>query len=348
MSSQANEPIVLTGCGWVTPLATGSIREVFAAARQARAEPEQTHGYWAVSDELAHGYPDLSSELNRDRGARLTGIALINARRDASMQTALFAPERIGLVLGCALAGQLGMIGFANEVRQQGPSFVSPIHFPQTVGNYIAGALSRAFDIRGPNLTVASGTASGLDALAEGWALLASGDADVVFAGGTDRLSADLVKGLAKPGVVLSEGACLFALERADSAAARGVSPLAVVRRSFRTRVNEALSISPHEAIVSCAACGYPGAVFVEHWVGQCFGASGAAALAAAIGAADGEEVPVLNETDPVAISVQPVAVGRHTREDDGLRAVVRANADGCHATTIELSVQPPGPASER
>ena len=56
------------------------------------------------------------------------------------------------------------MIRFAEEVRAQSPRFVSPIHFPETVGNYLAAALARGFGFRGPNLTLA-GDSAGMEAV---------------------------------------------------------------------------------------------------------------------------------------------------------------------------------------
>ncbi len=338
MSTSANDSIVLTGCGWVTPLAAGTIDNTLAAARGDRGESVPAHGYWAVADELVSEYPDLSAELKRDRGAWMTGIAFHLARRNASLAADALPPERVGLALGCAEAGQLGMIGFANEVRKQTPRFVSPIHFPQTVGNYIAGALARGFNLRGPNVTLASGTASGLDALLEASAQLKTGAADVFFAGGTAQLSDDLVKGSDETAGILSEGACLFVLERAAAAAARGVAPLATITGYRRSPVDEAFEPGDDPSIVSCAGCCHAGAVLIEHWLGHSGGAAGPAALAAAIAAADGQPLPILEAAERTAVSVKPVAID--TMKADGrLKAIVCADADGSHMTILELVI---------
>ena len=341
MSASPSPAVVLTGCGWVTPLAGGTISQVFAAARRAGAPPAPGGGYWAVPDELVEDYPDLSNELKRDKGAWMTGVAFLLACGDASLAPDALEAERVGLVLGCALAGQSGMISFANEVRKQSPRFVSPLHFPQTVGNYIAGAMARGFTIRGPNLTLACGAASGLEAVARGWAILNAGEADLVFAGGTEELTDDLARGLAQAGVVLSEGACLFVLERADSAAARGVRPLAAVTGCSRTATDGPLPAGPERALVSCTSPGRPGAVFIEHWIGCCLGASGAAALAAAIGAADGGDVPLLQAGDEASVSVGRIATEGLAAADGSLRALAWADADGAHATVVELLLPP-------
>ncbi len=82
--SQGSESVVLTGCGWVTPFATGSITEVLSRAWQsggvvpgpqgergvrppvaseAASEERRGAGYWAGPDERVEDFPELSREL---------------------------------------------------------------------------------------------------------------------------------------------------------------------------------------------------------------------------------------------------------------------------------------------
>ena len=336
MAGSASEQIALTGCGWVTPFAAGSISTVLEAARRHRGGPTTDEDHWAVPDDSLADDLDLAKELRSDRGAWMTAVAFEHARRTAGLTGASVAPERVGLALGRALAGQLGMIEFADEVRRQTARFVSPIHFPQTVGNYVAGALARGYDIRGPNTTLSSGIASGLDAVIEGCRLLRRGVADVVFAGGSDSMSKALALGLTEPGVALSEGACLFVLERAEHAERRGVAPLAAVTGSTQLSAGDRAVPGAGNGIVSAAGVGRPGAIVIEHWIGRCFAALGAAAVAAAIGAAGGFEVPLSSAADRESVSI-----GRITVPPVAVPAgiVVVADADGAHVATLELAV---------
>ncbi|MHC4064432.1 MAG: beta-ketoacyl synthase N-terminal-like domain-containing protein [Planctomycetota bacterium] len=339
MTLSADKPIVLSGCGWVTPFAAGTISEVLTAARDTRSASTNAGGYRAIPDDLREDYPQLSAELKRERPAWITGVAVELARQQAAMGAESVEADRVGMVVGCALAGQLGMIGFADEVRRQSARFVSPIHFPQTVGNYVSGALARSYDIRGPNLTLSSGVASGLDAIVEACSLLAGGGADAVFAGGTDTLSTELATSLADPGVEVAEGACWFVLERGDHAFARGVTPLATVARTACLPGTEAENAPGGKAIVSAAPGRYAGAICIEHWVGQCFAALGVAAAAAAIGAAGGLEIPQVDPSDIDTIAVGPIPAAELARTDAGTEALVFADADGAHRTVLELVI---------
>ncbi len=332
---------MLTGCGWVTPFAHGSIADVLTAAAKPHDRPQPTETCWTVPDRFAAEQSNLPVEAKKNKGAWMTAIALEHARQDASLDQHAPAAERIGLVLGCALAGQQGMIGFAEEVREQSARFVSPLHFPQTVGNYVAGAMARGFQLRGPNVTVASGPASGLDAMVEACALLASDQADAVFAGGTEQLTTGLAEALAGPGELLSEGACWFALERAGDAASRGAKPLAIIIRCDRVRPDDESGAADGKMIMSTTARPMSGAIFIEHWVGRSLGVCGPAAVAAAIGAIQGLEVPVAGVSDGGFVSPKRFALDKLTSSQGMIRSCVIADADGPHRTIVELLIPP-------
>jgi len=357
------DSIVITGCGWVTPFVAGGIDAVLRAAAEGNPTPIASEGYWAVSDGFLGGCLPVSAECRNDPGAWLAAVAYELARRDSSLVPGSVPPERVGLVLGNALAGQSGMIDFANDVRQQSPRFVSPIRFPQTVGNFITGALSRAYDIRGPNSTIASGSASGLVAIVEGCALLSAGNVDVIFAGGTERLTPTLAMGLAESGVTFSDGACLFVLERREHAAQRGAAVLATIVPSVdqlrpEPRASARADAAPKASICSvagplCALTKYAptlkgvranDAIFIEHWIGRCLGALGAAAVAAAIGAARGLPVPCVSEGDSTIViartltdkpCTEPRRVGKNGH------IVILAYSEGGPPTRIELAFPP-------
>jgi len=339
MSNPKDDPVVITGCGWVCPVAVGNIREVLSALRGAAPPATPQSGYLAIPDEVLARASHLADELKRDRSAWVPAVALERACAEAKIAPGRFPSERVGMVLGAALAGQWGMIAFADEVRQQSARFVSPIHFPQTVGNYVAGALARAYDIRGPNVTLSSGVAAGLDAMVEAISLLNSGSADVMFAGGADTLSPPLATGLSEPGVALSEGACWFVLERTKHAAARGAAPLAVVRGTRQEGSGAEEAPRRESAVLSAAPRGGPGSIVIEHWVGRCFAALGSAAVAAAIGAVRGLAVPWLIVPDPLRVSAGEILPTNLPTVDGGVRVIVNADAGGGHRSVLELAV---------
>lgn len=95
-------------------------------------------------------------------------------------------PSRRALVIGTHTAALHEVITFLEEVRRVGPSLVNPGLFPFTVMNAAAGLAAIHYQCEGPNITLNNGQTSALDALAYAADLVASGQAEVVFAGGIE------------------------------------------------------------------------------------------------------------------------------------------------------------------
>ncbi|UCF33110.1 MAG: hypothetical protein JSV78_12330 [Phycisphaerales bacterium] len=341
MSQSDRQRIAFTGCGWVTPFAHGTIREVLQAAPDMERPQRGDRPFWPVPEQWREHVPHLPNELKRDKGCWITAIAMEHACRQAGIQIASLDPVRVGFILGCELAGQLGMIDFANEVRRQSARFVSPIHFPQTVGNYISGAIARGFHMRGPNLTIAGGPASSLDAIVEGAELLSQGTVDFVLAGGVDVLSQAVTESFAGDDALVGEAACLFVLERIAHAAERGAPPLAVMDRAVQsTGINDA-PVDPAEKVISTAGFRREGAICIRDWIGRCFGAEGAAAVAAAIGAASGERVPFACGEKESRPSTRTFYATDQLPGDGSLSASVFATDDSGRQTRLDLSMEP-------
>jgi len=337
-SAQSIDPIVLTGCGWITPGTTGTVDDVCDAHSKNDRRDNKKNGDWRVSEKLLDEYPDIPKTIRLDKVAWMTAIAIEHANRNASLDLTTIDGERMGLVLGCALAGQPGMIQFASEVRDQSARFVSPIHFPQTVGNYVAGAIARCFGIRGPNLTLASGSSSGLDAIIEGYALLKSAKADVILAGGSEILSEEIANALQHPNTHFSEGACFFVMERLSHADSRKVKPLAVIQHVDPSRDLQS-QFDTSNKIVSTSKTRIPGAIFIEYWIGQSLAASVPAALAASVYAVRNKSVPVIDETADQNITVRQIDINSYRDQDGNSSAIIVTHTENNQRKMIELSI---------
>lgn len=155
-------------------------------------------------------------------------------------------PAEAGVVLGTAWGSLRSVVAFERSATVDGPRFVDPFLFAETVANVPAGQVAIVFGWSACNATVAAGTASGLSALGSAIDLLAEDRAQVVVAGGADELNPPLLmawrnEGRLTPdpgslpcaatrsGLVAGEGACLLAIESAEHAVARGARPLAII-----------------------------------------------------------------------------------------------------------------------
>lgn len=281
--TRAREQLVaITGCGWVAPFAAGPWDEVVEFAAQNGGVTSETP-FASIPDEFQERLHEMPAELKRDRGGWIAALGVEQAIASAGLELSALASEHVGFMLGSALTGLDGMIVFAEEVRKQSPRFVSPLHFPQTVGNYVAGAIARGYGVRGPNATFAGGVNAGLQAVVEAIGTLRADRARLIVAGGWDVLTEPLARGLTEVTPPKAEGACFVVLELLDSAKQRGGRPLAML--------NAGNTADCHRR--SCFGGGEGGDVRIDYWTGWSGASGGTTALLGGIAALHGYPIPV-------------------------------------------------------
>lgn len=183
-----------------------------------------------------------------DRSARLLCVACHLALEGAGLTNGepAAADDGLGLICGTLFGGLHSIVSFDWSGLTEGPSYVNPMQFPNTVINSPAGQAAIRFRLKGVNSTVCAGLASGLYALHYGAEALRLGRARLLLAGGVEELCEESVLGFRKleaasptgsvrpfrkdsDGTVPGEGSALLVLEPAESAMARGVTPWAEV-----------------------------------------------------------------------------------------------------------------------
>ena len=194
---------------------------------------------------------DIKAYIQRRGLKDLSRTSQLACAAGAPLATALegVPSTSVGVVLGSGWGALRSVVDFEWESCTQPVRFVNPLLFTETVPNVPAGQLSIVFGWSAFNLTVSSGTASGLEAIRHGIDLLDNGRAPIVVAGGADELNHPVLRvlhaegatasspdsmpfGANRSGPVGGEGACLFVLESLQHARGRGVRPLARVRSS--------------------------------------------------------------------------------------------------------------------
>jgi len=295
---------VVSGSGLVTAAGDDARALCEALARCAAATPTDP-----PSPRPIDGF-DVRRYLARKGAGQLSRVSQLCCAAAARLQPGLAGvpPAAVGVVLGTAWAGLASIVRFEHEAHMEGPRFVDPVLFTETVANVPAGHVSIVFGWSALNATVACGATSGLAALGLALDLLEEGRAEVVVAGGADAPEGHAAD---PQGAAAGEAACLLALESADHARARGVRPLGrlcglgvwpvaaadVARAASLTRgLVDAAGRAPGEigVVVCCggsasdaaaaAALGAAAAgarrLALQPAVGQTWGASGALGLA--------------------------------------------------------------------
>lgn len=217
-------------------------------------------------------------------------------------------------------------------IADEGTHGVSPMDTPNASSNIIASEIAIRWGLKGPNLMLCNGPASGLDAIRWGAALLRSGRADHVVVVGVEPDN-EIARGLV--GGPLVDGAAAVVLEHAQAAEARGATVRAVIGAHTRGMdvagtIGELAEVEPEPAAWYAPAAaapalsqGLPVHDLAAVW-GELSGALGVVQCAAAVGAldagADGpmwlvagtdadDGVATLVLRPPVPAGVQPAAV---------------------------------------
>ncbi|WP_406140365.1 beta-ketoacyl-[acyl-carrier-protein] synthase family protein [Streptomyces sp. NBC_01089] len=244
--------IAVTGLGMITPGGAGTAAtwEAVLAGRSTARRLPALRGL-PVDFGCAVDGVDLDAVVGGRktwRMHRFVKLALIAARQavaDAGLDPAGWDGGRVGVVIGVGVGGVSVLTDNALRLHAEGPGAVSPLLVPMMIPNAAAGEVAIALSAHGPSLAPATACASGATAIAVARDLLASGQCDVVVAGGAESVLQPLVvsgfaqmgavsrrrddpAGASRPfagdrdGFVIAEGAGVLVLERAADAAARG------------------------------------------------------------------------------------------------------------------------------
>lgn len=254
-------PVVITGIGLVTPIGIETeavwqrLHEPRSAVRTiTRFDPSPFRSHVAAAIDDFDPIAQLNARTARrtDRCSQLALAATDHALRDADLALDTVPSHRVGVMMGTALGG----IGFAEEENSKyvegGLRAVDPLLALTVFAGAVSCNIAIAHNATGVNATNAMSCASGTLAIGQGFRAIASGEADVVLAGGSeaplyplcfgsfamiramstrndDPASASRPFDQGRDGFVMAEGAAVLVLESLEHALARGARQYAVV-----------------------------------------------------------------------------------------------------------------------
>jgi len=213
--------------------------------------------------EIATGLKDLVRRkglASLSRGALLAAAGIEDLLGSIPGAVLDEPPGSCALVSGTAYGHLASKAEFHAAARRDGTRLVSPIVFPNTLINSLAGHAAILFGLRGPNSTVTSGRRSGLEAVLRAGTLLRAGRASRALAIGSDAVSPALLRGLAAAsganGVLPPrEAAAAVLIERPEDASGRrtrallsGTGESSAVGRGLADAVEEAMRAALDEA----------------------------------------------------------------------------------------------------
>jgi 3-oxoacyl-[acyl-carrier-protein] synthase II len=184
------------------------------------------------------------------RGTRAGSVAIYCAQEaiaDAKLDLACLDKSRIGIYVGITEHGNVDTEKQIYEIKQfdYNTTFVSHHYNPRIVANNPAGEVTLNMGITGPHYTLGAACAGGNIGLIQGLQMLLLGEVDLALAGGVSETihafgafasfrSEGALASHAEPekacrpfdknrnGVVVSEGGCIYLVERLGDALKRG------------------------------------------------------------------------------------------------------------------------------
>lgn len=253
-NSNTGRRVVITGVGAVTPLGL-NVETLWKACLSG------CSGVATITDFDTEDYPtrfaaqirewdplsymDKKEARRMDRFVQFAVAASRMAEADSGLTIDDSNRDRIGVFIGSGIGGLATIEEQHRVLLEKGVGRISPFLIPGIICDMGAGFTSIVLGARGPNSCVTTACATGTNNVGDAYEVIRRGDADAVFAGGTEACITPL--GMAgfcaartmstrneaperasrpfdreRDGFVMGEGAGVMLLESLESAQARG------------------------------------------------------------------------------------------------------------------------------
>lgn len=254
-SNWTEKRVVITGLGAVTPLgnnlATSWQNLLSAKCGIERITHFDATGFdCQIAAEVKNldatsAFPSPKEIRRTDRYAQFGIYAAHQALLDSGIDLEKANRDEIGVFIGSGIGGLYTTEEQHKIFLAKGPGRLSPFMIPMLILNMASGLFSMYYKLRGPNVATCSACATSTHAIGEAWRTLKMGDAQIMFAGGTEATIVPLGIGgfcamramstrnnepqkasrpfdIDRDGFVMGEGAGVLVLEELKHAKARG------------------------------------------------------------------------------------------------------------------------------
>ena len=252
--------VVVTGMGAITPIGN-SVEEFWAGVKEQKLgfgpiTYFDTTDYKAklaaeVKDFVAKDRMDFKAAKRMELFSQYAVAAAKEAMEDSGLDMEKEDPYMAGVAIGSGVGSLQTVEREHTKLTERGPSKCNPLMVPMFIGNMAAGNVSIQLGLKGKSIDVVTACATGTNSIGEAYRTIQYGDADVMFAGGTEGaicpISVAGFTGLTalstcedpkkcsipfdkdRSGFVMGEGAAVVVLEEYEHAKARGAKIYAEV-----------------------------------------------------------------------------------------------------------------------
>lgn len=278
--------VVVTGLGCVTPLGN-DVNSTWSNVLAGKSGTDYIQHYdtsefktrFAAGVKGFNGADYFGSREARrmDRFSQFAVVATQQALENSGLRIDDGNRDRIGVIIGTGIGGLGTLYDQMQVFARRGPRKVSPFLVPMMLPDTGGGMVAIHLNVRGPNMAVVTACASGTNAVGEATEVIRRGQADVIFAGGSEAAIVPIAMAgmgvmgalstrnddpqrasrpfdLDRDGFVMGEGSAVLVLEEFEHAKARGAEILAELRGYGAT--NDSYHISaPAENGAGAASC---------------------------------------------------------------------------------------------
>lgn len=249
------ERVVVTGIGPVCAVGIG--KDAFwdgivngrSGVKLVTRIPEKLQGPCKIAAEMTDfdvtKFLDAKQARRTDKFIQYAIAGAKLAADDAKLDMSKENPERVGVAIGSAAGGFQSIEDQLRILYEKGPDRVSPFTVPLFIVNMAAGWVSILHNAKGPNVCNVTACATSAHSVGDAFRIIERGEADVMFAGGSEApITALSMAGFAaartlslrndepekasrpfdkdRNGFVMGEGAAVLILESLTHAKARG------------------------------------------------------------------------------------------------------------------------------
>lgn len=247
--------VVVTGLGIVSPLGLG-VDENETSLFEGRSgvdyiktfTPEENFPVKIAGEVLGFDPADYINHKEIKKMDRFIHYAVACSKmalEDSGIEINEDNAERVGVIVGVGLCGLPALEKYHDVLNEKGVKKITPFFIPMLIANLASGQVSITIGAKGPNSCVVTACATGTHSIGEAARLIQYGDADAMFAGGTESVITPLCvggfyaakalstrnddpKGASRPfdkdrdGFVIGEGCGVIMLEELEIAKKRG------------------------------------------------------------------------------------------------------------------------------
>ena len=252
--------VVITGLGAVTPLGNtvdefcGNVKEGklgIGEITQFDTTDYKVKIAAEVKGFVAKERMDFKASKRMEKFSQYAVAAAKEAYADAGFDIEKEDPYRCGVIIGSGIGSLAQVEKQYKTILDKGPGKVNPLMVPLMISNMAAGNVSIQLGLKGKCTNVVTACASGTNCIGDALRAIQYGDAEVMFAGGTescicptgvagftmltaltesnDPARASIPFDKERSGFVLGEGAGVVVLEELEHAKARGAKIYAEV-----------------------------------------------------------------------------------------------------------------------